>query len=131
MKNLQLVLLFLCCNSIFAHTINYENQVLKHWNIQKENKFVDGSFSMLKNGKVYIEEGNNTIVNFPITDLSIEDQTYAQQREAKVEAINTTFNNSNSDVNQTILKYKFMFIAFMLLLITNKNMQFQSFFVEP
>ncbi|WP_395061854.1 T9SS type A sorting domain-containing protein [Flavobacterium sp.] len=118
MKNLQLFLLFLCCNTIFAHTINYENQVLRHWNIQKENKFIDGSFSMLKNGKVYIEDANNNIINFALTDLSKEDQQYTLQRESKIEAINTAFSNQNSVENQTIVYYKMLFIGLALLLFT-------------
>ncbi|MBC7523307.1 MAG: T9SS type A sorting domain-containing protein [Flavobacterium sp.] len=118
MKNLQLFLLFLCCNTIFAHTINYENQVLRHWNIQKQNTFIDGSFSMMKNGKVYIEDANNNIVNFPLADLSVEDQAYTKQRESKIEAINTAFSNQNSRQNQTTLNYKLVFIGLFLVLFT-------------
>ena len=118
MKNLQLALLFLCCNTIFAHTINYENQVLRHWNIQKENKFVYGSFSMFKKGKVYIENANNVIVNFPLASLSKEDQQYTLQREAKVESINAGLKNQNNFEDLTALNYKLVFIGLFLLLFT-------------
>jgi hypothetical protein len=118
MKNLKLILILFCCNTIFAHTLNYENQVLRHWNIQKQNKFIDGSFSMLKNGKVYIEDANNTLVNFPLADLSKEDQAYTQKRESKIEAINTAFSDQNSNENQTSLNHRFMSIGIMLLLFT-------------
>lgn len=118
MKNLQLAVFFLCCNTIFAHTINYENQVLRHWNIQKENKFVDGSFSMFKNGKVYIEDANNVIVHFPFASLSKEDKQYALQRETKVEFINAGLKNRNNIEDIIKLKHKFVFIGIFLLFFT-------------
>lgn len=118
MKNLQLLLLFFGCTTLFAHTINYENQVLRHWNIQKENLYIDGSFSMFKNGNVYIEQANNVVVNFPLTSLSKQDQEYTTQREVKVEALNTTYSTKESDENKTLLYYKFGFILSLLLLFT-------------
>jgi len=118
MKNLQLIIFILCCNTIFAHTVNYENQVLRHWNVQKENIFIDGSFTMFKNGKVYIEDANNNILHYPLASLSIEDQQYTLQREAKVEVINAAYTNQNSLENQTVLTYKLVFIGLFLLLFT-------------
>jgi len=118
MKNLQLVLFVLCCNTIFAHTVNYENQVLRHWNVQQEHQFVDGSFYMFKNGKVFIEDANNNVINFPLTALSKEDQQYTLKRETKVQALNAAYTNQNSLENQTVLNYKLVFIGLFLLLFT-------------
>ena len=115
---IKILVFLLLANFISAHTINYKNQVLRHWNIQKENHFFDGSFTMFKDGKVYIEDANNTIINFPLASLSKEDQQYTMQREAKVEAINTTYTNPNSVENRTALNYKFGLIGLFLLLFT-------------
>jgi hypothetical protein len=117
MKNLQLLLLLLCCNLIFAHTINYENQVLRHWFIKKENKFVDGSFSMIKDGKVYIEDAQNQILNFPISSLSKADQDYSNKKQNRIIAINTNSINSNSIESKPIYYYKIGLIFLVLLLI--------------
>ena len=118
MKNLQLIIFILYCNTIFAHTVNYENQVLRHWNVQQEHQFVDGSFYMFKNGKVYIEDANNAVIHFQLSALSKEDQQYTLQREAKVEVINAAYTNQNSLENQTVLNYKLVFIGLFLLLFT-------------
>ncbi len=118
MKNLQLLLLLLSCNVIFAHTINYENEVLRHWFVQKENKYIDGSFSMMKDGKVYIEDAKNNIIHFPITSFSKSDQQYANQKEARVIAINTNIVGQNGVENLSVTSYKFGLIFLILLALT-------------
>lgn len=119
MKNLQLILLLLCSNIIFAHTINYENQVLRHWFIQKENKFVDGSFSMMKNGKVYIEDAQNQISSVPISSLCKADQDYANQKEAKIIGVNTNVIKSNTVQSKSVYYCKVGLMFFVLLLISS------------
>ncbi|WP_310377356.1 T9SS type A sorting domain-containing protein [Flavobacterium sp.] len=89
MKNLQLAIFFLCCTTVFAHTINSDNQVLRHWNVQKENKIIDGSFSMLKNGNLYIEDAHNNLIHFPIASFTKADQEFALQKASNIIAINT------------------------------------------
>ncbi len=119
MKNLQLILLLLCSNIIFAHTINYENQVLRHWFIQKENKFVDGSFSMMKNGKVYIEDAQNQISSVPISSLCKADQDYANQKEAKIIGVNTNVIKSNTVQSKSVYYCKVGLMFIFLLLISS------------
>ncbi|WP_309607614.1 T9SS type A sorting domain-containing protein [Flavobacterium sp.] len=119
MKNLKLLLLFLCCNTIFAHTINYENQVLKHWFIEKENKFIDGSFAMIKNGEIYIEDADNNLLHFPISSFAKADQVFANQKEATVKAINTNVVGQNIEENNFKLSYKLGLIALFLLITTS------------
>lgn len=86
----SIVFIFLLLSiSTYSHTINYENQILRDWNIQKENRHVSGSFSMFKNGIVYIEDGQNTITKHFFASLSKKDQSYVKQRVAKINAINT------------------------------------------
>lgn len=99
MKKLLFITLFFISLNVFSHTINYPNQVLRHWKIEKENKFIDGSFSMFKNGRVYIEDAQNNISSYPIANLSKEDQAFALQKEQKVEVLNNDTSNQISDRN--------------------------------
>ena len=75
-------------NIACAHIIDHGNEVLRHWNIEGENKFVDGSFYMLKNNEVYIEDANDNVLHFPITSLSKEDKEYALTKSKWVEDLN-------------------------------------------
>ncbi len=117
MKNLQLLLLFLFCNIVFAHTINPDNSNLRLWKLEKENKIIEGSFSMIKNGNVYIEDAHSNFVHFPIASFAKADQEFANQKSSNIIAINTTANNQNNTVtpNSFYLKYG-LFGMFLLLL---------------
>ena len=95
MKNLKLFLLLLVTNTIFAHSINPENSNLRLWNIEKQNKIIIGSFSMMKNGEVYIEDEHNILIHFPITSFSKTDQEFANKKNKYITAINS------SNINQT------------------------------
>ena len=114
MKNTFLILISLLSTSIFSHTINYDNVVLRHWSITKEHKFVDGTFYMLKYGNVYVEDANENIVHFPIHYLSKEDQTFALKKADFVKKLNT-ISRSKSEGKQTIFDLKFCLILFSLL----------------
>ena len=89
MKKITFLLICLVSNFIFSHTINYEKIVLRHWSIEKKHKFIDGSFMMFKNGNVFIEDANNTISKFTLTDLSNEDQAFVIKKEEWVKNLNT------------------------------------------
>jgi hypothetical protein len=115
MKNFKLLLLLLLGNVIFAHTINYESQVLRHWFVEKENKYIDGSFSMMKEGNVYIEDVNNNMIHFPINSFSKDDKDYVTQREAVIKNLNVL--NKNGIQSQSIFNYKLGFIALFLLIL--------------
>ncbi len=105
MKKLVSAILVLLSVSIYAHTINYDSQVLRHWSIVKEHRFVDGSFSMLKNGVVFIEDADNKLVSFPIVTLSQADQHYVLQKQALVKQINTlSSRNEASNIGGFYLK---------------------------
>ena len=118
-KQLLLLTLFLFSNIIFAHTINYENQVLRHWFIEKQNKYIDGSFAMMKNGNVYIEDAHNNLIHFPIDSFSKSDQEFANKKEASVKALNKNIIPQNVIENQSSVYYKFGFIALFLLVLTS------------
>jgi len=80
MKNIIAIVLILVSTVMTAHTINYDKVILRHWIISKENKSVDGTFYMLKNNNVYIEDANNNIVHFPISSFSKGDQQFALKK---------------------------------------------------
>jgi hypothetical protein len=103
-KLVNLLLLLFVSISINAHTINYENQVLRHWSIVKENRFVDGSFSMFKNGEVYIEDAQNKMISVPLSKLSKADQSYVLQKQAQVQQINSLTTRNEP----TIVKYFYL-----------------------
>jgi Secretion system C-terminal sorting domain/YHYH protein len=126
MKNLQIFLFFLCFNISFAHTINPDNQNLRLWKIEKQNTIIEGSFSMMKNGKVYIEDTNNNLVNFPINYFSKLDQEYAKHREAAIVEINTNFSGITKLKIPTSFYIKYVFYVLILLLLTSILFKFSN-----
>ena len=98
MKNLFIAFFCLLSFNAFSHSTGHENQVLRHWHIQKENTYIDGSFSMFKNGSVYIEDAHHKLRSFPINHLSKNDQSFALHKAQHIESINhtTTYQNSLS-----------------------------------
>ncbi len=87
-KSIFTVLLFCCANFLDAHDINYEHVSLHHWNIQSEHKAIDGSFYMMKDGRVYIETSDHGIVNFPLKSLSTDDALFAINKENNIALLN-------------------------------------------
>ncbi|WP_264520184.1 T9SS type A sorting domain-containing protein [Flavobacterium sp. N1994] len=114
MKRVMVFFVFLLGLSAMAHTINYQNQVLRHWNIQKEHRFIDGSFSMMKDGKVYIEDAQNNIRSYPLNTLSEADQIYVKQREEQVVALNMN-STQNATESKEVFRVKLMGIVLLLL----------------
>ncbi len=119
MKKILIILLFLYVDYAFSHTINYDNVVLRHWKLEKENQFVDGSFYMLKNGIIYIEDANDKIVHFPISSFSIEDQKFALKKSEWVNKINndiTARNKTSEEEIQSIWNKKLGLISILMFL---------------
>lgn len=113
MKKIPLIIVCLLSNIMFSHTINYDNIVLRHWSIEKEHKCIDGTFMMFKNGNVFIEDANNTISKFPLTDLSKEDQAFVMKKVESVKNLNTIVPQKQAEI-QNIFDYKFWIILFAL-----------------
>jgi hypothetical protein len=88
-KFITFLLAFLMLNAVFAHDLHYEKVILKHWNISAEKKTVEGSFYMFKEGNVFIEQANHSIVNYPLTSFSKEDQTFVLEKNKKLAELNT------------------------------------------
>lgn len=114
MKKITLLLICFFAHFAFSHTINYNKIGLRHWSIQKEHKCIDGTFMMFKNGTVFIEEANNTILKFPLADLSKEDQAFVMKKEDWVKNLNAISPQKQVGI-QSIFDYKFWIILFSLL----------------
>ncbi|MEI6310732.1 MAG: T9SS type A sorting domain-containing protein [Bacteroidota bacterium] len=112
-----LIFLSVLCNFIFAHDINYEKVILKKWSIEKEHKTIEGSFYMLKNGNVFIEDANRKIISFPLYKLSKEDQDFAKKKNDWVKQLN---NQRIEEIKktipeQTILNYKYWLLLILII----------------
>ena len=114
----KLLFFLLFANSIYGHIIDNENQVLRHWKIESQNTSIDGSFSMYKNGNVYIEDANNVLLNFPVSSFSLEDQNFIKLKIEEVKAINTLVIDKNSFKNESDLYLKFGLVACFLILLS-------------
>jgi len=116
MKKLLNIALLVYGISIGAHTIHGEHDVLHHWNLPGAHKVVGGSFSILKNGIVFIEDTDDRLLRYPLTSLSRADQNYVAQKEAEVKAINSRV-ISYANFNQGRLNYKLTGIALILIVL--------------
>lgn len=114
MKKIILFLVCMLSGFMFSHTLNYNKIVLRHWSIQKNNTFIDGSFSKFKNGLVSIEDAQNRIIDVPLQSLSAEDQSYVKNREDAIIAINTSLSTVNKAENVTPFLIKSILIALFL-----------------
>ncbi len=114
MNKIFLLLICLLSNFVFSHTINYDNIVLRHWSIQKEHKFIDGTFMMFKNDTVFIEKANNTISKVAFLDLSKNDQEFVIKKNSWVKNLNTIA-LEKQEVGKSIFNYKFWIIVSLLL----------------
>ena len=113
MKKITLLLFILLYNFAFSHSIDNNEIGLRHWFIQKENKFIDGSFMMFKNGVVYIEDANKVITKFPFTYLSNQDQAFVNKKNDWIKRINIISPQKKSTI-QRVFDYKFWLILFSL-----------------
>lgn len=115
-KYTPLLFLFFWANVLIAHTINYDHVVLRHWVIEKENRTIDGSFFMYKNGVVVIEDANNRLIQYPLSYFSKNDQTFALQKAAWVQELNTQKAEPLSEPfkDPQLFDYKFLILAFII-----------------
>ncbi len=74
---------------MLAHNINCDKIQLKHWKIEKENKSIEGTFYMLRDGNVFIEDEQNNVIAYPLTSLSAEDQEFALYKNERVNELNS------------------------------------------
>lgn len=120
MNKIKLILICLFFNFAFSHNSHYDKVVLRHWSIEKKQQTVDGSFQMLKNGVVYIEDANEKIIHLPLSSLSNEDQAFVLKKSEWVMEINNDVlaKNSISEAEiQSSLNKKLWIISLCLLLL--------------
>jgi len=120
MNKFKLLLICFFFNFAFSHNSHYEKVVLRQWSIEKEQQTVAGSFQMLKNGAVYIEDANEKIIHFPLSSFSKEDQAFVLKKEEWVREINIDLNARSSIAhaeNQSSWNKKLWIIGLCILLI--------------
>ena len=115
-KIITIILLSLIANVIGAHDINHEKVISRKWNIESENRIIDGSFYLLKNGKVYIERANNNIKAYPLSSLSKQDQIFVMQKSEWIKQVNNQIHaKQNNPVSfQSQLDYQFWIVIGLL-----------------
>lgn len=114
--------IFIFClfsNILFAHTINYDKAILRHWSIVSENKTIDGSFFMLKDSQVFIDDANDNIIKVPLNSLSKEDQAFALKKAAWIKDLNAKLRiqETNQVKKNNVFDYRYLIVAFILLIV--------------
>ncbi len=125
-KNSLLVIFFnLIISSSFAHDSNYENIILKTWEI-KGQKNVSGSFYMINKNTVFIENENNQIIHFPLNSFSKRDQNFILDKKTKIQRLNNqilsqnTFAKEIKRTNTNLLYFIVFLIVFACITILSK-----------
>jgi hypothetical protein len=86
----QIVLSLLLALSIqfsFGHDIHEKALPLHHWKT-KTGKVVEGSFSMMKNEVVYIEDDHHQLQQIPFAQLSFNDQLEVHEKVNRINVLN-------------------------------------------
>ncbi len=107
----KIILLIALCIAnivIFAHNSNYEKVALHHWHLKNQKQVIEGSFTMLKNNLVYIEDANQKICAFPMSLLTKTDQQFAIKKYANIAKLNEQLvsNANNSNVSEPLFNQK-------------------------
>lgn len=101
--------------SMVSHNIDYSNQMLRHWYIQKENKYIDGSFNKFKNGIVSIEDAQNNIIDVTFESLSVSDQIFVRKKEEAIIALNSSTPSNKNEITSKLIIQSFLIILLLSL----------------
>ena len=99
MKNIILIGLLLITFLGKAHDANYDRALVRTWET-KDNKKIEASFYLQKEGIVYLEDVNGKIVKISKSDLSKKDQTLINKKQAKIDLLNKELQSKNVINNQ-------------------------------
>lgn len=131
MKNLFL-LLIICVSytNYYAHDANYDRILLHTW--KTKDTVVKASFYMIKQGKVFLENENGTLISFPIQQLSKKDRQFIQLKQQKINKINKelTLEGAQTKIQTYDIQFKiilcYIVITFIVAIITmnKKQMKF-------
>ena len=85
-----LIILITCLISLSgrAHDIRHDALPLKRWSIQGENRTVQGSFTLCKDGQVYLLDEHRHTLTVPFTSLTDEDQAFVKRKMEWIEQVN-------------------------------------------
>ncbi len=83
-------------NNLTAHDIDYEKIILKKWVLAKEDKIIEGSFSMYKNGDVFIEDAEQHLIHYPLSSFSPADQDFVVKKYENIIQINKQLEQSST-----------------------------------
>ena len=104
MKTLFTLLLCLMAQIFFAHN-NNEPTNLKQWHFAKSNQTINASLMMLKDKMVYLENKEQHVLTYPLSDLIVQDQLYVIQKHKNIEKLNTqVYASKMIDYQDIILK---------------------------
>ena len=117
MRKIIILLLFVfIAKSIQAHHIDYSTIILKKWQLNNEQKMLEGSLYMYKNGEVYIEDAQNKIVHYPLSAFSFQDREYVAKRYEKIALINYKASSlEHSEISfKDLIDFKVIILLFLL-----------------
>jgi len=117
------IIAFLLCSLssiIYAHSPKIEINDFKHWNLNKQNESIDGTFYMYKNGEVFIEDLQSNIVHFSFAQLSKEDQLFVIKKDNSIKNINKRILNINAEsvAPKSLFDFKFWLIIIGLMILS-------------
>ena len=115
-KIIIIFIILLWTNWLHAHDIKELSHPLKTWELKSEGKKLKGTFLLLKNGEVFIEDINHKVMKIPMNQLSADDWEYVLAKEKWINNINTS--NKNKSAEEQINPYQIQFILVCLLLLT-------------
>ena len=116
MKRLLTIAFALLSFWVFPHSIDEPNIVLKHWYNKKDSSTIIGSFSLMKNNIVYIEDANDNIIKVPYNDLIVTDQLYIKQKEAQIKNLNLKNNKPKTTISIVWVAKIILLIIFLIAL---------------
>ncbi|MFN8273962.1 MAG: T9SS type A sorting domain-containing protein [Flavobacteriaceae bacterium] len=104
MKKLALLFVLVICAFGYAHDLHPGQFPLHSWSNSKNQVVAEGTFYMLKNNCVYVEDAHLKIVQIPFQSLSTKDQDYALAKNQRVVDLNQSpFDEKKSEVNTEII----------------------------
>ncbi len=115
-KILVLIILCLVCKTNFAHDMHTNDESIKTWIIEKENRTIKGTFFMFKNGDVYIEDAYHQIKHFPLTSFKTEDQKKLKKKIERINLLNEPLEVKNISSPNKISTFQLGIILILLIL---------------
>ncbi len=86
--NLWLCVAFLVPVLVFSHNHTGEHAHLRQWHLEKENKNIEASFYMFKDGNVYLEDSQHDIKSVAFSAFSPQDQVFLETQINRISVLN-------------------------------------------